>query len=211
MHGLIVDDHELFREGLRLLLEQTAADFTFELAADVKGALELLAQRSFQLVLLDWNLDGLSGMGAIQKLLEAAPQARVVVVSGETGAQTVRSAVEAGASGFILKSSSPSVLTMALRLICAGGVYLPFGIPPPVAGNTARLDTAESALPALTGRQVEVFKAVIRGASNKVIARGLGITEATVKVHVTAIFRALNVRSRTEAVYAAAKRGLKIV
>ncbi len=210
LHGLIVDDHELFREGLRLLLEQAATDFSFDVAAGVSDALELLAQKPFALVLLDWNLEGLSGQQAVQQVLEAAPGTRLVVVSGETDAQTVRSAVDAGASGFIPKTSSPAILTLALRLICAGGIYLPFGMQLPPPGSAARLDSAEALLPALTGRQIEVFKALLRGAPNKVIARDLGITDATVKVHVTAIFRALKVKSRTEAVYVAAKRGLKI-
>lgn len=210
MHGLIVDDHEMVRDGLRLLLEQAAADFTFDVAAGVEDALALLTRQKYQLILLDWNLAGLSGTAAIAKIQEAAPDSRLVVVSGESDAHTVRMAIEAGASGFIPKTSSSSILTMALRLICAGGVYLPFGIQQPQPGAPAALGSVQNLVPALTERQIDVFKSLLRGASNKVIARDLGISDGTVKVHVTAIFRALNVKSRTEAVYAAAKRGLKI-
>ena len=208
MRGLIVDDHQLFREALPFLLEQTAPDITFDLAADIARAEVLLSQFQHKLILLDWNLEGTGGVDGLKRIRDAAPQARIVIVSGETDSKIVRQAVDAGASGFIPKTASPAVLSMAVRLICAGGIYLPGGawpIQPPEV-----LDSAAAKLPTLTLRQIDVFKLMVRGMPNKEIARALSIVEATVKVHMTAIFRALNVRNRTEAVYAAARKGLKI-
>lgn len=210
MRGLIVDDHGLFREGLKLLLEHTASDFFFDQCAGVPEALELLRQHDHRLVLLDWNLGDVSGPEALKQVREAAPLARVIVVSGENNGETVLAAIDAGASGFIPKTASPAVLTMALRLICAGGVYLPDGVLSGRQGKPPPLGSAQTMLPALTERQIDVFKAMVRGMPNKAIARLLNITDATVKVHATAIFRALNVKNRTEAVYAAARKGLKV-
>lgn len=210
MRGLIVDDHELFREGLRLLLEYTAPDIVFDQCAGVSGAVDLLKQHNYRLVLLDWNLENVSGPQALERIRETAPLARVVVVSGENDRETVLAAIEAGASGFIPKSASPAVLTMALRLICAGGIYLPDGVLAARQTQPAQVDTAQVLLPSLTERQIEVFKALVRGMPNKAIGRLLEISDATVKVHVSAIFRALDVKNRTEAVYAAARKGLKV-
>jgi DNA-binding NarL/FixJ family response regulator len=133
-----------------------------------------------------------------------------VVLSGEDSAGVVRAAIEGGAMGFIPKSSTPEVLIQALRLVLARGVYLPPAVLDAAAEPPAGTG-GEAALRGLTPRQIDVLRCVIQGKSNKVIARDLDVSEGTVKAHLSSVLRAFGARSRTEAVYAAAKLGLKLV
>ena len=212
MDVLVVDDHTLFREGLKFLLRELDASLGIDEAGDCAAALGRVAARRYDLVLLDLNLPGLRGMDALAALRNAVPEVPTVVLSGEDDPQLVRSAIKAGAMGFIPKSSTREVLIQALRLVFAGGVYLP----------PAALDTHAAAPPAqppgapaparlgLTPRQMDVLRCVIQGKPNKSIARELDISEGTVKAHLSAVMQALNARNRTEAVYAAAKLGLRL-
>ena len=165
-------------------------------------------------MLLDLKMPGLNGLDALAALREAAPGMPLVVLSGESDPGVVRAAIEGGAMGFIPKSSTPEVLIQALRLVLAHGVYLP---PLVLDAAYAALSsapvsprTATTVLPGLTPRQMEVLRCVIRGEPNKVIARELDLSEGTVKAHLSAVFQALGAHSRTEAVYAAAKLGLRL-
>jgi DNA-binding NarL/FixJ family response regulator len=160
-------------------------------------------------VLLDLKMPGVAGLDALAALREAIPAAPLVVLSGEDNPGVVRAAIERGAMGFIPKSSTPEVLIQALRLVLARGVYLPPAVLDAAAEPAA--DRGESALRGLTPRQVDVLRCVIQGKSNKVIARELDVSEGTVKAHLSSVLRAFGARSRTEAVYAAAKLGLKLV
>ena len=211
MDVLVVDDHTLFREGLKFLLRELDPSLGIDEAGDCAAALERVSARRHDLVLLDLNLPGLRGMDALAALRAAVPEVPTVVLSGEDDPQLVRSAIKAGAMGFIPKSSTREVLIQALRLVFAGGVYLP----------PAALDTHAAAAPAaayapgpaplgLTPRQMEVLRCVIQGKPNKSIARELDISEGTVKAHLSAVMQSLGARNRTEAVYAAAKLGLRL-
>ena len=214
MKVLVVDDHALFREGLKFLLRELDASLVVDEAGDCAAALERVSAGRYDLVLLDLNLPGLRGMDALAALRSAVPGAPTVVLSGEDDPELVRNAIKAGAMGFIPKSSTREVLIQALRLVFAGGVYLP----------PAALDTHTAAAPlatqlpgasaaarlGLTPRQMDVLRCVIQGQPNKSIARELDISEGTVKAHLSAVMQALNARNRTEAVYAAAKMGLRL-
>ena len=210
MNVLLIDDHVLFREGLKFLLRSLDAALEVDEAGDCAGALEHAARRGYDLVLLDLKMPGVAGLDALAALREAIPAAPLVVLSGEDSAGVVRAAIEGGAMGFIPKSSTPEVLIQALRLVLARGVYLPPAVldaaaePPAGSGS-------EAALRGLTPRQADVLRCVIQGKSNKVIARELDVSEGTVKAHLSSVLRAFGARSRTEAVYAAAKLGLKLV
>jgi DNA-binding NarL/FixJ family response regulator len=210
MNILLIDDHVLFREGLKFLLRSLDAALEVDEAGDCAGALEHAARRGYDLVLLDLKMPGVAGLDALAALREAIPAAPLVVLSGEDSAGVVRAAIEGGAMGFIPKSSTPEVLIQALRLVLARGVYLPPAVldaaaePPSGSGS-------EAALRGLTSRQADVLRCVIQGKSNKVIARELDVSEGTVKAHLSSVLRAFGARSRTEAVYAAAKLGLKLV
>jgi len=201
---LIVDDHALFREGLRFLLRDLDPQLEIREAANCGEALAMAGER-FSLVLLDLHMPGVKGIEALQAVREAFEASRIVVLSGEEDPRLVRQAIDAQAAGFIPKSSTPQVLLSALRLVLADGVYLPTvalrdldeGLRGQLSGN-------------LSGRQVDVLRKAVEGKANKVIARELGISEGTVKAHLAAAFRALGVKNRTEAVYAAARSGLQL-
>jgi DNA-binding NarL/FixJ family response regulator len=206
---LLIDDHALFREGLKFLLRSLDAALEIDEAGDCAGALEHAASRSYDLVLLDLKMPGVAGLDALAALREAIPAAPLVVLSGEDNPGVVRAAIERGAMGFIPKSSTPELLIQALRLVLARGVYLPPAVLDAAADPGP--SGSETALRGLTPRQVDVLRCVIQGKANKVIARELDVSEGTVKAHLSAVLRAFGARNRTEAVYAAAKLGLRLV
>jgi DNA-binding NarL/FixJ family response regulator len=210
---LVVDDHQLFREGLRFILEGLGQNVTVA-EAESFGRVRQLAgkQKKFDLVIADLLLPGEDGFEGLKELRKNLPDAPVVVVSMLEDRNDVIRALDCGASGFIPKSSSSEVMLSALRLVFAGGVYLP----PTLLADTvseasretggseygrARATGIRSGL--LTPRQLDVLAELGTGKSNREIARELGLAEGTVKVHVTAILKALGVKNRTQAVLAA--------
>jgi two-component system nitrate/nitrite response regulator NarL len=214
---LLVDDHALFRSGLKFLLQQLDTGLVLDEAGNCAQALERAAARSYDLVLLDLNMPGVSHLDALAALRDAVPDAPVVVLSGEADPNVVRAAIERGAMGFIPKSATPEVLIEALRLVLAHGVYLPLEVltmsapaARPASAAPSGGDSA-AAQPGLTPRQLEVLRYVIQGKPNKVIARELNLSEGTVKTHLSSVLRAFGAHNRTEAVYAAAKQGLRLV
>ena len=128
MRVLVVDDHALFREGLRMLLGALDASMDVTLTATAEQGVQLAADNRFDLILMDWHMDGLSGAQALASLHEASPHARLVVLSGEKNPSLIRSVVDQGAAGFIPKDIAPDVLLQALRTIAAGGIYLPVAV-----------------------------------------------------------------------------------
>ncbi len=216
MQILIVDDHLLFAESLRLLLLGTLdADGSVRCANSGAAALEAARQLAPELVLLDWNLGSEPSQEAlIEALKTELPEARLVVVSGEAHAEVVRRAIDAGAAGFVPKESTPALLIGALRLIADGGIYLPPQLLRPATAPSApsgpsALRSLAEAYPALTPRQQEIVALLVRGLSNKAIARQLDISDGTVKQHLHPVFRALGVANRTEVVYLLAREGVR--
>lgn len=216
MHILLIDDHPLLRGGMRFLLRSLDADLEMDEASNAAQALELVAARSYDLVLLDLRMPGLNGMDALAALRAAVAGTPLVILSAEDDPDVVRAAIEGGAMGFIPKSSMPEVLIQALRLVLAHGVYLPpaaleavHRVPAP-SPSALRSGAGDSIPPGLTPRQMDVLRCVIKGQTNKVIARELDLSEGTVKAHLSAVFLALGAHNRTEAVYAAAKLGLRL-
>ena len=236
MRTLIVDDHLLFSAGLRLLLQATGSLGEVDCAASGTQALQQAARIPYDLVLLDWHLGREpSGVTLIGQLHEVLPQARVVIVSGEAHPDLVRRAIDAGAVGFVPKESSPEAMIQALDIVARGGISLPEAA---LAAHAARLPEAPfssrafasdalsseasarsgsgavlteigAAFPDLTTRHVQVLGHIVRGLSNKEIARELDIAEGTVKQHAYAIFRELGLQNRTEAVYLPARMGVR--
>jgi len=210
MHVLLIDDHEMFRQGLRLILTDLNDNITFSDAGNCEEALSRLDSEAVDLALLDLNMPGSSGLTALRQIRGACPEVPVAVLSGEDDPGLIRKAIDEGASGFVPKASSSEVLLAALNLILAGGVYLPRAAlnghaerqPMPHFDEPERLDL-------LSGRQTDVLLKAIQGKPNKVIAREMDIAEGTVKTHLSAAFKALGVHNRTEAVFAAARLGLR--
>ena len=217
MKVLLVDDHALFREGLKFLLRSLDAALEVMEAGNCAKALELAAAAVFDLVLLDLKMPGIEGLDALAALRSAIPAVPLVVLSGVDDPAVVRAAIECGAMGFIPKSSTPEVMIQALRLVLAHGVYLPptvlaSGGPGATSASAApKSNGRQAVLSGLTPRQMDVLRCVIQGKSNKIIARELDVSEGTVKAHLSSVLRALDARNRTEAVYAAAKLGLRLI
>ncbi|SMH47375.1 response regulator [Azospirillum agricola] len=206
MKILIGDDHVLFREGLRRLLEQLKEGATFGEASNFDELLALAgAGEAYDLVLTDLRMPGWPGFSGIEALREKQPGAKVVVVSASEAHSDVREALENGASGYIPKSSSVKIMLSALDLIFSGGVYVPATVLREGAEPEARVvvPPADPQLEQLlTQRQREVLDRLREGKSNKQIAHELGLSEGTVKIHMTAIFKSLGVRNRTQAAMA---------
>jgi DNA-binding NarL/FixJ family response regulator len=209
---LIVDDHALFRQGLRFLLRDLDAELEVTEAANCTQAVAL-AGEPYSIILLDLHMPGVAGLEALDAMRQAFETTRIVVLSGEEDPRQVRRAIDAGAAGFIPKSSTPEVLLSALRLVLADGIYLPKvalkGVDGDPSAPTSAI-TSDRLSETLSERQVDVLRKAVQGKANKVIARELGIAEGTVKAHLSAAFRALGVHNRTEAVYAAARSGLQL-
>lgn len=218
MKILIADDHRLVIEAVKAKLSELAPGIEFVLAMSVD---ELLAGATddLDLALIDLNMPGADGQAHIDEIRHRHPAVPVIVLSGYEDPAIMRSALERGVLGFIPKAYSPEVMLSAVRLVLAGGVYVPpmmlTALPPGIVAGVApqpsaevltrggNNQTLEHLRSVLTERQVEVLQLLSQGKPNKLIGRSLGISEGTVKIHLAAIFRALNVRNRTEAVVAA--------
>jgi len=224
MKILIADDHRLVIEAVKAKLSELEPGIEFVLAMSVD---ELLAGATddLDLALIDLNMPGADGQAHIDKIRQRHPAVPVIVLSGYEDPAIMRSALERGVLGFIPKAYSPDVMLSAVRLVLAGGVYVPpmmlTAVPPGIVagmaqqagtetlvrgggnGGSGGTQTLEHLRSVLTERQVEVLQLLSQGKPNKLIGRSLGISEGTVKIHLAAIFRALNVRNRTEAVVAA--------
>lgn len=211
MRVLLVDDHHLFRQGLKFILEDLDETIQFTETGTCEQALELEPAGHIDLILLDFRLPGIEGLEALREIRKCFESAPVVVLSGEDNPRIIRETIDHGAAGFIPKSSTPEVLIAALRLILADGIYLPPHALHEAPASAKPVVSSEAPAPPgdqLSGRQREVLLRVVQGKPNKVVARELDISEGTVKAHLSAAFRVLGVRNRTEAVYVAARLGL---
>lgn len=209
MRILIGDDHLLFREGLRRLLEQLHADASFTEAGTFGELVEQCRSGGvFDVVLMDLHMPGWPGFDGLRDVQGLQPGVPVVVISASESLGDIRGALDHGATGYIPKSSSVKVMLGALNLVFSGGIYVPPGALSAAVDTAPRRRTMDvvdrSAGYGLTQRQREVLECLRLGKSNKQIAYELGLSEGTVKIHVTAIFKSLGVKNRTQAVIAAA-------
>ncbi|MFP5397908.1 MAG: response regulator [Gammaproteobacteria bacterium] len=215
---LVVDDHTLFRRGLVALLAQ---DGRFEVvgeAGDAGQAQRLAGECRPDLILLDNHLPGVAGVDALQGLREAAPQARVLMLTVSEDERDLGAALRGGASGYLLKTIDSDALAASIVRAMAGEsivspemtgklvaafrqLHAPAAPQPPA-------DVRADAIHALSPREREILRCIARGASNKEIARELGIAETTVKIHVQHILRKLDLGSRVQAAVYATERGL---
>lgn len=206
MKILIVDDHRLFCEGMRHILAQLDDSIEVLEAERCDTAMSLVeSNHDLSLMMLDISMPDMDGCDALKAFSSRYPAMPVVMLTASEDASDMRRAFDAGASGYIPKSSSADVMLGALKLVLAGGIY----VPPSLAGINNMQPThgsepsanhgANGKLEKLTGRQKEVLSYLKEGMSNKQIATRLSISEATIKVHMSAILKALGVHSRTEA------------
>jgi DNA-binding NarL/FixJ family response regulator len=215
---LVVDDHPLIREAMRTVLKQLDAGMQVFEAANCDEALAIAEREpDLALVLLDLRMPGTSGLDGLATLRDKHAGVPVVVLSASEDRNEVMRALDLGAMGFIPKSQPSRVMVGALKLVLAGGVYLPAEVlsqpaaPPSVAQSEAQYQT-NAPTPAdlgLTPRQTEVLSLLVQGKPNKVICRDLNLAEGTVKIHVAAILKAFGVMNRTQAVVAVGRLGMK--
>jgi DNA-binding NarL/FixJ family response regulator len=210
---LLVDDHHLFRQGLKFLLADLESEIEFSEADSLSTALAHARMPAPELVLVDLHMPGEESLHVLTTIRSAFDASMVVVLSSEDSPDVILRAIDVGASGYVPKSSTPQVLIAALRLVMAGGIYIPppalraFGGAAPAVASTVRT-TLTREVDGLSGRQMEVLLKAVQGKANKVIAREMQLSEGTVKAHLSAAFRTLGVQNRTEAVFAAARLGL---
>lgn len=218
MKILLIDDHALIRQATHGVLKKLRRDAVVLEANNSAEAMARLAENpDTGLILLDLSLPDRDGFDVLSELRQRYPDATVVVLSGHQDADKVRRALDLGARGYIPKSAKGDVMVSALRLIMSGGTYIP---PEILAGGLssppqARYAAAENRLASpetsgLTERQLQVLALIMQGKNNKTICRMLDLAEPTVKNHVTAILRVLEVPSRTAAVVAVNKLGWKL-
>lgn len=209
MRVLIIDDHPLYRAGVRALLSGLDPDLIAADVSNVAEALQLADKgESFDLVLLDMNLPGTNRLEALQQIKARFESAAVVVVSGDEDPSLILATIDAGAAGFIPKSTDPAVAIQALRLVLAHGTYLPAHALRHVVESTPMSSDDELALPELSERQRAVLLRLLQGKANKVIARELGIAEGTVKAHLWSVYQLLGVTSRSQAMCRVHELGL---
>ena len=210
MKLLIVDDHAILREGLAAMLRQAGPDTEVLQAGDGAEGVRLAeAHLDLDAVFLDLEMPGVDGMSAVPEFGRRRPELPVIVLSSSEDPQDVRRAMALGALGYVPKSAAPQTLLSALTLVLSGSLY----VPPlmlhqaALAGGPARED-GSAPRGALTERQHEVLRLLSDGLSNKEIGRALGLSDKTVKAHITTIFKVLNVVNRTQAATAARRAGL---
>lgn len=219
MRVLIVDDHPLIRTGVSAMLSRHDGDCTVLEAPDCRSAIAHLAygRPAPDLILLDLNMPDCAGLAALEAVRDAAPDTPVIVLSADDDRDTILDALNLGAMGFIPKTMNPELVWSALGLVLAGGIYVPhkvisgqrdslaFGSRAPATDEGASLSSL-----GLTERQIDTLRMLVKGLPNKTIARNLGISEATVKVYVSASLRAMNVTSRTQAVIWLAQNDIRL-
>ena len=211
---LVVEDHALVREGLARLLLQLEEGVVVSERADFESALTLLDnEQDFDLVLLDLALPGIDGFAGLDILRKRYPAIPVAVVSAFDDVPTITRVMNHGASGFIPKAFAGDALLNAVREVLAGNIFRPGTVQ-----HQAKIDDAAPLPPqkgsvqpseiGLTDRQAQVLALMVRGLSNRDIAQQLDLSEGTVKIHATAVFKALGVSSRTQALVAVARYGV---
>jgi DNA-binding NarL/FixJ family response regulator len=197
---LIVDDHPIMRVGISALLASSSETETVAQAGTGEEAIELHALHHPDITLMDLRLPGISGVETIRRIRSQSPAARFIVLTTYEGDEDIYQAMEAGAAGYLVKGMPKEMLINALRRVHAGGRFLP---PPMSQALAARMPDAS-----LSSRECEVMELLAQGKSNRQIGEQLGITEATVKCHVSVILTRLNAADRTQAVVTALQRGL---
>lgn len=222
---LVVDDHTLFRRGLMALLSREPQFEVVGDAADAGEALRRAQELQPDLILLDNHLPGVRGVDAMPSLREAAPDARVLMLTVSEDEQDLADALKAGAAGYLLKTIEGDALAAAIRRVMAGesvlaqemtsklvaafqGASNASAARPVVPQTSATAPTTSSLLGSLSPREREILRGIARGASNKEIGRELGIAETTVKIHVQHVLRKLDVSSRVQAAVLATENGL---
>ena len=204
MKFLIIDDHPILREGMGAVLRQLDSSVEILEAGDGKAGLaQLAADADFDCVLLDLRMTGMAGLPTLEQVRQQYPAVPLIVISSSEDPADARRALTAGARGYIPKSAGRNTMLAAVRLVLAGEVYVP-----PMVLSIAPTAPRNALETALTPRQFEVLRLVCEGLPNREIGQQLDMHEKTVKAHITAVFKALGVVNREQAVETARAAGL---
>ena len=203
---LVIDDHTLFRRGVVALLSADAGLAVVGEAADALEGTGLAASMQPDVVLLDLNMPTVSGLQALPAIKEAAPHARIVMLTVSEDAEDLVACLQAGASGYLLKNIDADFLREAIRRIARGESVMSESMTAKLVREVQR--PAEAPKPSLSPREQEILALIAKGASNKEAARELGVAESTIKIHVQHILRKLNLSTRVQAAVYATEQGL---
>lgn len=207
---LIIDDHALVREGVAAVIKAALPQTEIVQADSCHAGLQAVATARCDMALLDLQLPDQPGFYALELFRKMYPDMPVVVVSAMEDRDTVMRALDAGAKAFVPKSASSERIRSALLALLDGRVYVPDALFAGAPGAPPSSGSQETGPWNLTSRQLEVLALLVAGLPNKLIARRLNIAESTVKIHVSAILRQLRVTSRTQALIAVAKFGVRL-
>ncbi|MBN2752199.1 MAG: response regulator transcription factor [Rhodospirillaceae bacterium] len=216
MKVLIADDHALLRDGLKPFVSKISEDVDILESCDYPSTHETIAAEKPDLVLLDLRMPGMDGTDGVLRLRRAFPDARIVIVTGWVNRADVLETMRLGVSGYLPKSLNGTAMMHALRLILCGVPYYPSDIlanestqTMPSSDGTTTTPRDRSPLSALTRREYEILTQLVGGASNKEIAKILGLTEITIKSHLRNVFRKIGATNRTQAVALALREGVQ--
>lgn len=199
---LVADDHDLVRDTIAAYLGQQN-DFYVQTASALPEAFDLLSgQTPYDLVILDYNMPGMNGLEGLERVTKTYPHIKAMLMSGIATPDVAQMAMAVGAKGFLPKSATATSMVNAVRFVLSGERYFPFGF----ASETAP-EKPES-FQGLSTREMETLEHLCSGASNKEIARALGLAEVTVKLHVKNILSKLDVKNRTQAALKAKENGV---
>lgn len=217
MKILLADDHSLVRDGLSLALKRLDSGTEILEAKDTDEALALAGRHEdIDLILLDVSMPGMNRLEGLERIHRQRPSADIVLLTAHEDSRLMQEALRLGAKGYIPKSSTTEAMLEALRLVLAGGIYVPTILLTgqaggPEDGTLHRTDgtikPSKSAV-SLTSRQRQILLLLSQGRTNKEIGRHLGLSEATIRTHVSLIFQRLNVRNRTQASHMAMRLGM---
>lgn len=208
MKILIVDDHALFREGLCHILRELEKQITILEAHDHDQALKHISTNpDIDMVLLDLELPGKDGFMTLRRITQQYSALPVVILSASKQHSDIQQALNSGAMGYITKDTTSVIMLSAIQLVLSGGIYIPKNITQ--LNHKTSFNKAKN-IYGLTPRKIEVLTLLIGGHSNKYIAQELQLAEATIKVHITSILKALGVSNRTQAAMKAKKLGLAL-
>ncbi|WP_322080630.1 response regulator transcription factor [Burkholderia cenocepacia] len=209
MKILIVDDHPVLRDGVATLLRQDNGGMVDIQASNADDAMRLLEQHTdLDVIVLDLKMNGMDGFAAIAAITQIRPELPIIVLSSSEDPRDVRAAFTHGALGYIPKSATAHTLLSAIKMVMNGERYVPPLLLDTQSTHRDPLPAHEPDAPRLTLRQLDVLRLIAEGVPNKLIADRLGLSEKTVKAHITAIFKALHVRNRTQAAAVGQRLGL---
>lgn len=206
MRILLADDHHLVREAIASYLTRTAPDIVCAEASDFQQVRERLAgDARFDLVILDYRMPGMNGLGGLDEVKQLLPEAPVAILSGAMDAAEAERALERGAAGVIMKNLRGTALLTALRLMAAGETYVPRAV---VDARPHRAAAARPSFDNLTPRELDCLEQLVHGSPNREIAGRLAISEVTVKLHLNSAFKKMGARNRSDAVRIAMLQGM---